>query len=484
MTVCTTYCSRQLCDRPYDVSIIGIYKRSSITRDGSLVSSTSWNSDETLKHEILNLCRQHDGKASEEPWVFDPLADKVNCHPSIRHPAPLRLRPQLHVNTNPGSEYGEITSGTTISPDSSLARLSPGGQTLVGDFYPMSRSTTATTSKTACDVHGPVNFAAPKIPEIPAQFTTNHKRGKSSLSSLRRFLPKSFPLSLPLSSDPQILALANPDAASDVEKQVVTPSTSRNPMVFPISTVTGNASQEKKTNESPLVSPASGKSTGTKPEGHSRTMTMSSADAPEVVMPAVQARTPGSQSGHTVQTAISIHHPHHPNYVPAPASSQRARAYSSSCRQNVVPPLSQAEPPRRAGSRPPVVVQHPSRQSSQSRERRRVSPYGHTQYQANRYPHPHSQRRSAQQPVFDPSLSVPNLPRRGDVDVIYPSTRRPRSNTHGGLNTPLSCIFEAGSIPALPVDDINLGGTGSEIRRNVIHQGTYRGTNRTSLGFY
>ncbi|KAJ5495228.1 hypothetical protein N7539_000344 [Penicillium diatomitis] len=482
VTVCTTYCARQLCDRPYDISLIGIYKRSCIARDGSIVSNQTWNSDETLKHEILNLCRQHDGKANEEPWAFDPLADKVKCHPSICHPAPVRLRPQLHVNTNAGSEYGEITSGTTVSPDSSLSRLSPSGQTLVGDFYPMSRTSTVTTSKPAYDAQAVGKSAAPRIPEIPAQFTANHKRGKSSLSSLRRFLPKSFPLSLPLSSDPQILALANPDAASDVEKQVVTPSTASRANAFAAPKTSGNQLEDKETSETTLVSLSSTESTEKKAGSHSRTMTMSSADAPEVVVSASQLKNNAAQPGGSGPIAMSIHHPHHPNYVPAPATSQRQRGYSASCRQNAVTPLPHTDSQRRAGSRPPHVVQHPGRRSSQSADRHIASPYGLAPYHANRYPHPH--QRPAHHQAFDPSHSVPNLPRRDDVEVIYPSTRRPRSNTHGGLNTPLSCIFEAGSIPPMPMDEINLGGATSETRRNMNHQATYRGTNRTSMGFY
>lgn len=478
------YCARELCDRPYDVSIIGIYKRSLVLRNGSVLSGHSWNSDETLKNEILNLCRQHDGKADEEPWLFDPLAGKVNCHPSIRHPAPLRLRPQLRVNTNPGSEYGEIASGTTVSPNGSSARISPGGQTLVSDFYPISRTSTVMTSRTACESQTlPSDFIIPKVPAIPAAYTTNHKRGKSSLSSFRRFLPKSFPLSLPLSSDPQILALADPNAASDVEKQVVTPSPSNKNIAALVSNVPATNAPGYSTSSTTLVPslPTPAQTTGNKVERHVRTITMNSADAPEVVMPAEPSKVRRSQTSCLAQTTMSIHHPHHPHYIPGPANPYRPRKYSSSCRQNTSAFPRHVDQPRRTTSRQIPAVQHPVRSTSYSHDKHRVP--RHTQSQCHTNWHPHPPRRAGQQ-VFDPSCSVPNLPRRSDVEVIYPSTRRPRSSTHGGSHGPLSCIMESGPIPPLPVDDNKFNAAASETNRNVIDQTTYRGANRTSLGFY
>jgi hypothetical protein len=44
--------------------------------------------------------------------------------------------------------------------------------------------------------------------------------------------------------------------------------------------------------------------------------------------------------------------------------------------------------------------------------------------------------------------------------------------------------MESGSIPPLPVDDNKFSAAASEAKRNVIDQTTYRGANRTSLGFY
>lgn len=490
------YCARELCDRPYDVSIIGIYKSQQKQRDGSILSGNSWDSDETLKNEILNLCRQHDGKAGEEPWCIDPIANKVSCHPSIRHPAPVRLRPQLRVNTDPGSEYGEITSGTTVSPDDTFPRISPGGHTVASDFYPISRTSTVLTTQTSESRNLLAAFIAPKVPLIPKQYTAYHKRGKSSLSSLKRFLPKSFPLSLPLSSDPQIRALADPNAASDVEKQVVTPSTAeRQPQsaALEVKIAKTEATQSSTTIASQTQVKSADDTTINKTEGHNRTMTMNSADAPEVVVAPEPAKVRRSQTESFGATGRSIHHPHHPNFVPGPAPSPtpapfptNSRKYSASCRQNTAMLPMPIMPPVRSSSRQtvqPHVAQlsAPVRSSSCSFEQQHNIPrHTQSQYHPQHYPPQQIPTRWASQHVFDPSRVIP-APRRNDVEIIYPSTRRPRSSTHGGASGPLSCILEATPDPRASVDDANLG---SSAQRNVLGSNTYRGANRTSMSFY
>ncbi|KAJ5099588.1 hypothetical protein N7532_006589 [Penicillium argentinense] len=452
VTVCTMYCARELCDRPYDVSIIGIYKRQQAIRNGSILSGHSWDSDETLKNEILNLCRQHDGKVGEEPWYIDPIANKVSCHPSIRHPAPVRLRPQLRVNTNPGSEYGEITSGTTLSPDDSYPRISPSGQTLTSDFCPISRTSTVLTTHTSESKNLLADFMAPKVPPIPKQYTAYHKRGKSSLSSLKRFLPKSFPLSLPLSSDPQIRALTDPNAASDVEKQSVTPSISKDQpeTTTQVKTTSGETTVSTKPTTTQTPSNPTDQTTAKKPESHNRTMTMNSADAPEVVVAPEPAKVRRSQTECLTTAGGSIHHPHHPNYVPGAAPSPslvstpgpiNPRKYSASCRQNnAILPMLIPAPPRstsRQAPQQPRVAQLPApvRSSSYSFEQSHISRHTQSQYHPQYYPPQPLPTRWASQHVFDPSCVIPPS-RRNDVEIIYPSTRRPRSSTHGGLNAP------------------------------------------------
>lgn len=412
--------------------------------------------------------------ANGEPWYIDPLANKVNCHPSIKHPAPVRLRPQLTVNTDPGSIYGEIISGVTVSPDDTWPRHSPGGQTVASDFYPISRTSTVLTSDSRYLLS---DMIVPKVPPIPEQYTTHptHKRGKSSLSSIRRFLPKAFPLSLPLSSDPQIRALADPNAASDVEKQVVTPSI-KNGTESSTKEITSHKQSTGVQTTTPTT-PAS------RPEGHIRTMTMNSADAPEVVpeedFPTETAKVRRSQTACLAPTSFSVHHPHHPNYTPGQSNP---RNYSMACRQNTA--ILPAHPDmRRSKSRQTPIVQVPIRSNSYQFDQTHIPRHTQSQYQPAYYSQP---TRWASQPMYDPSRSAPALSavsRRNDVEIIYPSTRRARSSTHGGQSGPLSCILES-TDPRSSVDSRRVSAAVSDNRRNVIDQSTYRGANRTSIPFY
>ncbi|EKV14136.1 hypothetical protein PDIG_34230 [Penicillium digitatum PHI26] len=493
VTVCSMYCARELCDRPYDVSLLGIYRRQTVLKNGSIVSGNSWDSEETLKNEILYLCRQHDGNGAGEFWSVDPIANKVNCHPSIRHPAPVRLRPQLRVNTDPGSTYGEIMSGTTISPDTAH-RISPGSQSLASEFYPLSSTSTVMSPQTANELRALLsNAPAPKVPAIP-QESTSHKRAKSSLSSLRRLLPKSFPLSLPLSSDPQIQALADSNTASDVEKQIVTP----NSMSTGISQSTTfqliangntpNASSaslpQSPVNTEPKPKPAH-------PEGHTRTMTMNSADAPEVVptAPTSPPKVCRSQTTYTMPAERSIHHPHHPNFVPRPPPPPQPRAYSQSHRQTSRPRMHQN--PMRKNTEPRQnVIHHPVRSSSYHFDSNHVPRHSHSQYSLHSNAHRrnsqygHRSSRWANQRRYSSVRSMPApIPRRNDVEVIYPSTRRPRSGTPASASGPLSCILEASDL--YTVDDFRpISAAYSELPSNSIDQTKYRGVNRTSLSIH
>jgi hypothetical protein len=72
--------------------------------------------------------------------------------------------------------------------------------------------------------------------------------------------------------------------------------------------------------------------------------------------------------------------------------------------------------------------------------------------------------------------------RRNDVEVIYPSTRRPRSSTCGGIASlghgTLDSIRETGS----SVDEARTAVTfDDQGRRTVLDRNTYRGANRTSM---
>lgn len=346
------------------------------------------------------------------------------------------------------------------------------------------------TSQTACESHMLLSdISVPKVPAIPEQYT-NHKRGKSSLSSLRRFLPKSFPLSLPLSSDPQIRALADPNAASDVEKQVVTPSTTKESFqatkteIVSTKNPKSSSSSLKTTENADSVNQRTPKS-----EGHVRTFTMNSADAPEVVPDPVLAEPAKVRRSQTASLGLSVrstNHSHHPEYTTGPMNPRR---YSLSCRQNSnVLPLS-VEPVGRPSSRQSTILQYPVRSASyqfdKSHPPRHTQNQYHPQYYSQPTPAP-SPTRWGSQRSFSPNQIIHSVPRRNDVEIIYPSTRRPRSGTHGNGNFsgPLSCIMESASSPRASVDEIHFTAATGDAPRNVIDQTTYRGTNRTSMSFY
>lgn len=345
------------------------------------------------------------------------------------------------------------------------------------------------TSQTACESRMLLSdISVPKVPAIPEQYS-NHKRGKPSLSSLRRFLPKSFPLSLPLSSDPQIRALADPNAASDVEKQVVTPSTAKEALQTTRVEVVSTKESEpfnpstKTTENAESINQSTSKS-----EGHGRTFTMNSADAPEVVpdpTPAPPSKVRRSQTASLVPPARSANHPHHPDYITGP---NNPRKYSLSCRQNSTAQPPSIEPVRRPSSRQSTILQYPVRSASYQFDkthppRHTQSQYHHPQYYSQLSPAP-SPTRWGSRRSFSPNHIVHSVPRRNDVEVIYPSTRRPRSSTHGNFSGPLSCIMESASSPRASVDEAHFLVASGDAPRNVIDQNTYRGANRTSMSFY
>lgn len=387
-------------------------------------------------------------------------------------------------------------SGTTISPDDNAHRISPGSQSLASEFYPISSTSTVMSSQTVNEIRALLsNAPAPKIPAIPQEYA-GHKRGKSSLSSLRRFLPKYFPLSLPLSADPQIQALADPNAASDIEKQVVTPNSM--PKGIPQSTTYQLIANGNTPNASSASLPQSPANTQPTPkpaylEGHTRTMTMSSADAPEVVptTPSSPPKVRRSQTAHTMPAARSIHHPHHPNFVPRPPSQPQPRAYSQSRRQARDPKM-HPDSMRKTKQPKQNIIHYPVRRTSYHFDPNHVPRHSQSQYNNHPNNHPGSSQYGNQssrwenQRRYGSARSMPApIPRRNDVEVIYPSTRRPRSIIPSGASGPLSCILETTADPHAAGDGHRpFSAACSELPSNSIDMTKYRGANRTSLGFY
>lgn len=348
------------------------------------------------------------------------------------HPTPL-----LTIDTDRGSEYA-VSPTDTLSPDP----------------YRVSRSSTLLISPTLSRPQVPGRAAElPATPEIPATSPRHtHKRAKSSLSSLKKYIPKSFPISLPLSADPQIRELSDPNLRRDHERQ---PPKGLNLQKANSEMLPASGDQPSASSSTTPVQTS---------ENRRRSATGSSAEAPEVVSPETEPPVPTIPRSHTQsqpqpqpqiqRNSISLHHPHRPSYTPYPRTP---------------PSVPNTRPiPRGLSSHPPPPLE-PRRQPTRRRQSL-VYPFEppqnlprHTQSQ--HHPHYYNRRR------IEPSrnLSYSHRTRRNDVEIIYPSTRPARRSTYGGG------MGSGGRLDSI-----------KEVSRGSMDDGpvfgsSYRGADRTSL---
>ncbi|KAL2845233.1 hypothetical protein BJY01DRAFT_247819 [Aspergillus pseudoustus] len=404
LTVCLYFCSRELCERPYDISLLGVYNQHS-SREGSIVSASTLNSEKNLKRDILCICRHPDVTYGRTPYMTSSdNSETSRFTPSIQEPSPIRPTSFLHFGADPGAE-AEYLSGTTVTPSTHRDQYFPN----------ISRTPSVATIHTTRQAHSQT------LSELPAgsgvQQKTNHQKNKSSISSLRRFLPKSFPASQPLSADPQIRALVEESAHFDLEKQVA-----------PQEPILQEQTPPEPPNKSPQPPPKDNQ-----PPPHSqfahvtpgpslpRSTTTNSADAPEVVTPApLKVR----RSSTTTSTLLA----HHTN---KPASSWDALLDPTQSRPMR---MSTMRIPRRQSQFDPA---HTPRYTQSQR-----FPGGRNRYSRHL--------------------------RRNDIDPYQHSgLRRPRSSTFGNfsiVSVPghLDCIRETGaSLDELPP---NLDRAGASMR--------------------
>ncbi|KAB8234675.1 uncharacterized protein BDW43DRAFT_272519 [Aspergillus alliaceus] len=445
ITACLYFCSRELCERPYDVSMLGVYRQQAVC-DESIFSNSSLESD-TLKDGILYLCpgpnAPYGARDPHWPSSTGQLFEKPTVS-HFQHSAPIHQKQHSGLDVSPESENAETLSGSTLIHNG----------TSTTNFYSISRTPTFGTSGSIGE-----GFMQSPVAELPSgqedSSRSSHKRQKSSLSSLRKYLPKAFPISLPLSADPQIRALADSAAPRDVEEQ---------PQMEILSK--GGASgqqfdtdsEEKEGVASTTVDPELPRL----PEGQAltsiqaRPMSSSSSDAPEVVLPA-PLKVHRSNTSHTAPIPRSIH--------------RRQPSYT------IIPPNPLAwHPVGRVASHRASVVEPDTqiRQNARSKERRQSRHYQFEQSHVPRHTRSYHQPQSRHnyRGRYEPRR-MSSQSRRNDVEIHYPSTRRPRSTTCGGLGSTgaLDCIRESGA----SVD---------ETRDMVSDANTYRGTNRTSMAGY
>lgn len=467
ITVCLYFCSRELCRRPYDVSLLGVYSQRQPVRSDSIYSQTSFDRESCLSNDIYYLCRGPDVTFGTQgvyiPSSNDDLMEKA-FSPTIQHPRPIRPKSQLRLDTDQACEAAEILSGTTLASTGKTS-LTEKEAVRLTNLAPVSRTPTVATLKTASEVssQNPPCAELSGTPEVPPiSSSLGHSGQKSSISSLCRSLLKVLPISIPLSADPQIRALAEADPHRGVEQQARRDGVT-----------VGQEQTEQSPNSSPSQHPspsiADGSSemesfiAGAQLKGPSRprSMTANSADAPEVVAP------PATVHRSNTSNTLPAYQPQHPAYMLIPPNQIARR------------PMDRP-PKRRVSLMEPNMVarRHTHRYNQRQRPSYQFDPNHIPRHTQSHYHRPH--HRPHQQ--FEQCRTRGPAWRRNDAEFIYPSTRRPRSSTCGGIASlgygPLDSIRETGSSVDEARTAVTLDDQGG---RTILNRNTYRGANRISM---
>ncbi|KAL2010510.1 hypothetical protein VTN00DRAFT_6317 [Thermoascus crustaceus] len=476
-TVSALFCAVELCHRPYDASLMGLYTPQRPPRERSTFSSSSWES-ETLKNEIFYLCRHPNAGPGNGELYWSPNVSSIFEQPvrppSIRCPAPARTRPQLRISTHTASIKPEIHQSSTAPTPIDNAPKSVTGS-VVSDASPISRNPTpwASQNPSKPDVTIPAIPELPGVPSPPAK--SKHTRQKSSVSSRRRFLPKAWLKSDPLSADPQIRALSSPDLGAEMQPQTEEGSNANNNITDTSSSIMSTPPELVRQTSCP--SPMQAATVPPKPESNPPTTptprAMSTAPgSPPAVLPPEPLTVRKSRSSYIAPPPRSIHHPHNPNYVPPPPNhpSHGPPPHGRGHGHGRPLPSSETDGIRRHNTRRHSST--PYRQFDRSQILR------HTQ--SHRYHrHQDPRRFHGQRNRFDPSRALPPIPHSDDVEIVYPSTRRSRSSTYGGFGVTTDGL---GMMRAGTRSSVNLSSgvvfTGKE---NQIDPNTYRGAQRTSI---
>ncbi|KAL4903484.1 hypothetical protein BDW74DRAFT_186112 [Aspergillus multicolor] len=421
LTICLYFCSRELCERPYDVSLLGVYRPQRSSRDGSILSASTLNSEKGLKRDIICVCRHPDITYGRAPYITpNEDSEDLKSSPSIRQPAPRRPTSFPRFSPDSGAE-SDYLSGTTVT----LGAHS--------DLQSISRTP---SSATAQDSSQPQNI--PELPAAALRPQSTHTRNQSSLSSLRRFLPKSLPASAPLSSDPQIRALAEASAQVDVEKQE--PQREGSVEELTATKPPTESPQPPPKDESSPLSPQISKPSAI--PSLPRSATMNSAEAPEVVtLSPAPAPIPITIRRSSTAQSFSLPPPINPN------PNTTSRPWSTLLDPTQHNPL-------RMNSNTMRVPRRHSQSQTQDQHHFGAPPIPRYT-QSHRFPGPGGQNRYSRQL------------RRNVTDVQYQTQhrsqqqglRRPRSSTFGNRSVAsmpghLDCIRETGaSFDELPASD-------------------------------
>ncbi|QKX61200.1 uncharacterized protein TRUGW13939_08347 [Talaromyces rugulosus] len=505
-TVSTLFCCFQVSKRPYDASLLSMGAPQRAARAGSIFSDSSWES-EALKHEIFYLCRHPDAGPGNGELYWSPndssLLETPVRPPSIRYSGPNRARPQLHVNTRANSVRPSIsTSPTATSP-----RISPlyevhRSTSTASSVSPLSRNPSLSSSLQPGIEAAYTKPLAPVLPDIAESPTKpSHTRQKSSVSS-RRFLPRAWTVSEPLSDDPQIRALASPPLVSlSSDSSLSSSEFSRKGSDSILPSPIRRTSDANDVNDSNDNESRGARNESTEPK-----------DAP--VLPPVPFVVRKPQPSNEIPKSMSIHHPHHPNYVPSSAVGRKlSQNFAGQGSQRLTNNNHQGKPiPRRntSGFPPghhsnvrhhprsspfsspsPPHVRYPETQSPTPLPRRSQSQYRRHNYQNVVHPQPR-QPLTPLRPAytrrfhsndgrgFDPARALPPIPCSEGTATLYPSTRRPRSSTYGGF--PGTENLGESMNKARARTSLNLADGGvAQDENQIAEKNTYRGAERTSM---
>lgn len=413
---------------------MGLYAPQRPPRDKSLFSSSSRGS-ETLKNEIYLCGHPNEGPGNGELYLspnVSSIMEQPVLPPSIPYPAPVQTRPQLRLGTHPASVRTEInrqsSSPDDISPKAGSAPKSVSGSVVSGSS-PISQIPTPAASQKLNEPDISIPAIAglagtPKISSSPAK--SKHTRQKSSASSRRRFLPKAWLKSDPLSTQPRLIRQTSCPSPTPAVTQTQTPN--------------------------PESNPSSGSQTP-----RPRAMSTNPGNPPPI-LPPQPLTIRKSRSFYAAPPPHSIYRPHHQNYVPPPPnhpchSPPLPSSHTDGTRRHYPRRHSSLNSPHYQFERPPIL------RHSQNHH------YHHRQQDPRRYNLQHR---------FDPSRALPPIPHSDDVEIVYPSTRRPQCSVYGLARDDL-CIMRAGTRSSV---NLSSGAVSTGAGNAIIDHDTYRGPQR------
>ncbi|KAI3017123.1 hypothetical protein CBS147482_2924 [Aspergillus niger] len=219
VTVCLFFCSRELCERPYDISLLGVYKPQLSSYDDKMSASSTMGSHVSLENDIYHVCRRPDVTFGRDLYLSS-SSNSICKAGSIEHPVSVYEKPQLKLDTKCEAETSGIYSGTTLSVDGTPSKNSS------RDGTNSDVSSNASTTPPKATLRAPFDSYRPAVlAELPGSPQIKNQRHQASGSPFFRLLPKVFASQISLSSDPDILALAGPDSGTDVEQPAEEKST-------------------------------------------------------------------------------------------------------------------------------------------------------------------------------------------------------------------------------------------------------------------